>query len=318
MGLIILFLTAAAIIVAIATLALIHCLRNPPRLTYAAALARRLPTEPSEIGLEGEECSFVLDDNTRAPGWVIRGQKPDGPTVIISHAWSDSRYGSLTRAPLLAPHVSRIIIYDLRGHGDHTYPHSTLTALEPDDLITIARQVDDGSPIVLMGVSMGAGIAIVGGAKLWEKESGVRSQGSEPPGLGSSEPSLHVAGVIVEGVYREMMEPVAGLVRRKGWPAQPMAFLADAHLRFWLGIGHGKHRRVHGHDRAMHAAKLTCPLLILHGENDNISSPASAKSIAEAARKGTLVMFPGQGHNNLAKADPDRYAAALAAFFDSL
>ncbi|MEX2215410.1 MAG: alpha/beta hydrolase [Phycisphaeraceae bacterium] len=305
MGLLILFFAAVSIIIAIATMTLVYSLRHPPRLTYGVALAHHLPTEPSELGLQGEECSFVLEDNSRAPGWVIRGQKADGPTVIISHGWSDSRYGSLTRAPLLAPHASRIIVYDLRGHGDHTSPRCTLTALEPEDLLTIMRQVDDGSPFVLMGQSMGAGVAIVAGAK-------------GEAGLGSSGPSLRISGVIVEAAYREMMEPVAGLLRNNHWPAQPTVWLADQHLRFWLGVEHGHHRRVNGHDRAMHAAKLTCPLLVLHGEDDRCSLASSAKAIAEAAPRGTLVMFPGQGHNNLAIADPERYAAALAEFFAKL
>ncbi len=198
MGLLILFAFAAAWIVAIGTLALIHHMRHPFRKTFAVAMARGKPTDPRELGLAAREVTFRFDDGETSPGWIIEGKKSEsaaftgdasrspGPTIVLTHGLNDSRFGALKRVPSLVPFASRVVIYDLRGHGDSTAKVTTLTAKEPDDLIAVMNQVDDGTPFVLVGHSMGAGIAIVAAAKE-EKEAGDRGQGTGDRGQGTGD-----------------------------------------------------------------------------------------------------------------------------------
>jgi pimeloyl-ACP methyl ester carboxylesterase len=291
MGLLILFLAAYAVIVAVGTVALIHHMQSPPRYTYATALARREPTDPRDMGLEAIDRVIRLGDGAKTQAWIIAGELAPrvGPTIILSHGLADSRYGSLSRVPLLLPHASRIVLYDLRGHGESSARKSTLTAKEPDDLLHVMNELDDGSPIVLMGHSMGAGISMVVAAR--EK--------SDP----------RIAGVIAEGGYRWPMETIAGYLRHKGWPAQPFVWLAGAHFSFWLGITN------RSFDRATVAADLACPLLVVNGANDVISPRESAKQVADAAERGRIEFIEGAAHSDLAIVNKERYADVLRGFF---
>jgi len=291
MGLVILFSIALAIIVAIGTLVLIRQMERPQRVTFAVALARRLPTDPREQAFVAVEREFRMEDGVISPGWIIEGSQPAGPTVIITHGLADSRYGSLLRVPMLAPFASRIIVYDLRGHGDSSAKKTTLTLKEPGDLLHLMNEVDNGSPIVLMGHSMGGGISIVTAAMAQDPR---------------------IAAVIAEGAYRWPMEPIVNLFRRKRWPVFPFVWLAGQHFSFWLGISS------RSFDRASHAAKLVCPLLVVQGAADAICPVASAQVVVAAALRGEIVVVPGAAHADLPILYRDRYLDALRGFFSKL
>jgi hypothetical protein len=65
--------------------------------------------------------------------------------------------------------------------------------------------------------------------------------------------------------------------------------------------------------------KLSLPLLVLHGERDEIVPFAQGRRVFEAAG-GTKRFFaiPGAGHNDTYLAGGEAYWAALKGFFDSL
>jgi len=52
-------------------------------------------------------------------------------------------------------------------------------------------------------------------------------------------------------------------------------------------------------DRAAQARQLSCPLLVIHGEQDEVCPVADGEAIAGAARDGTLVVIPEAGHHGL-------------------
>ena len=291
MGLLILFATAAALIIAVATLVLIQQLLRPARKTYAVALARRLATEPSELNFESYEQTFTFPDGLSSPGWVIDGHDANGPVVVVTHGWGDSRYGSLTRATVLAPFVSKLVMYDLRGHGESTAPVSKLSTIEVDDLLAVLEQIDhQGKPIVLFGASMGAGVSIVAAAK-------------------SNDAAI--VGVIADGPYRFPLEPIIGQMLVYKIVPYPMVWLAQAHFSFW-------HGGLKGFDRMLHAQRLNCPLLVLHGNEDRICKYESGKAIADAAPNGKLITFEGGGHLDLAWFDEAKFCGALESFFDEV
>lgn len=297
LGVLILFFAAAALIVAVATLATLHRLAHPPRVSYGAALARRLPVSPDDVGLPFVERELRASDGTPISVWIIQPSHdaastpvdavpaPPRPVLVLTHGWADSRYGVLSLTQFLAPLFDAIVLHDLRGHGDSPHQRCTLGETEIDDLIAIVDQVDDQRhPIVLMGASMGAGISIVAAARLGQR----------------------IAGVIGDSAYRLPMEPIVSFFRQCGYPPYPVLWFVHAHLWFW-------NRASRCFDRADHARRLACPLLLLHGVNDPICPLASARAIAHAASQGTLIEFPQSAHLDLATTDPGRYLEAVRA-----
>ena len=86
---------------------------------------------------------------------------------------------------------------------------------------------------------------------------------------------------MIEGPYRLPMEPVVGHFRCRRWPPYPFVWLAGLYLRL-TNKGYDQF------DRVLHAAKLRCPLMVLHGTADPICLVSSGRTIAEAAPQGNL------------------------------
>ena len=292
MGLVILLAAALGLIVAAGTIGLIYTMTHPQRLTYAWVMANGCPYEPAQLGLHADDILVRFKDGTQSPGWIIGGDNPDGCVIVMTHGWSSSRYTCLSKAAMLARFASRVVVYDMRGHGDSTAPISRLGTTEADDLLEVLDQLlgHTDRPIVLHGSSMGAGISIVAGAR----------HGNE-----------HIAGVITVGPYRHGMEPIIGHLKSKNIPPYPFVWLACWHVGFWLG----GFRRF---DRAGHAARLNCPLLVMHGTQDRICKLHSARQIAEAAPQGELIEFDGGGHGGLEIYDQQRYLDAVERFLKKI
>ena len=291
-GLAILFGVAAALLLALATAIELHRMHHPPRRTLATMLARGLPGDPGELGLTFTERTFDLPGGWRTTGWIIQGRQPQGPMLLISHGWGESRFDLLRRIAGLPELASSLVIYDLRGHGDCTAPRSTLGRVEPDDLLAILDQLPPppvsapNRPVVLLGYSMGSGISIVAAAR---------------------DKTGRIAGVIGEGVNRWLTEPTIAGRHFREIPRYPLAWLIAGHLRFWV-ITPARY------DRAAHAARLHCPLLLLHRSGDPLCPLTSARQIAAAAPHGTLIELPGERHQPLAATDPQRYSALIGEF----
>lgn len=291
MGLLILLSAAAGLIVVVGTWSLIWVMTHPPRRTYGWAVARQLPASPAEAGLRADETTFNFRDGAHAPAWLIDGARPLGPVFIVVHGWSSSRYQVLGRVPLLARFASRVVVYDLRGHGDSSARNTRMGTLEVQDLIAVIDQTPtDDRPIVLFGPSMGAGICI---AAATNNQAG------------------RVAGVIAESTYRHLVEPIAAHLRCRGLPTQPFSALAALYVEAVLG-------GLRPFDRAHYAAKLRCPLLVIHGSEDIVCAQAPARQIADAAPHGRFLLIQGAGHANPAEADESGYLGAIETFVNEI
>ena len=290
MGLLELLAVTVGLMIVIGTTALLYMMRHPERRTLAYALAQKLPCDPADLGLKSAEKTLTLPDGHTTPAWVIEGLNPSGPFVAITHGWSSGRFNSLVRVPLWAQYANRLVVYDARGHGDSSANICTLGEKEPGDLLAILDQVlEADTSVVLVGISMGAGFTVAAAA--------------------SEEARRHrIVGVILEGPYRLPMEPVVGHFRCRRWPPYPIVWLAGAHLRFWT-------KGYDQFDRVLHAAKLQCPLLVLHGAADLICPVASGQAIAEAAVQGRFVPIEGAGHSDLFERDEQTYCDAVNDFF---
>ncbi|WP_327668281.1 MULTISPECIES: alpha/beta hydrolase [unclassified Streptomyces] len=110
--------------------------------------------------------------------WIDKGTGADRPLVLLHggfldhHMWDD-------QIPQLASD-RRVIAPDARGHGRS--PNATGPFRHTDDLAALLRHLDTG-PAVLVGVSMGASIAIDTALEHPELVSGVVTSGA-----GTSEP----------------------------------------------------------------------------------------------------------------------------------
>lgn len=73
----------------------------------------------------------------------------------------------------------------------------------------------------------------------------------------------------------------------------------------------------HRFDNATPAARVTCPVLVLHGDRDGIVPQALGRELAALLPHGRFVGVPGAGHNNLYLSVEGQVAAELRAFFSA-
>ncbi|MCA9293284.1 MAG: hypothetical protein KDA20_05665 [Phycisphaerales bacterium] len=272
-------------------------LRHPPRKTYAWAVARNRPGDPSELDTPRtfDTYELALEEHhprERSPIWDIEGDTPAGPVVIFTPGWGDSRIGVLPRLRGLAPHASRILTWDPPGHGDAP-GRCALGTREPPMLATLARHAHEthNRPIVLAGSSLGGGVCIVTTATLGD--------------------ALPIAGVIAEAPYRLPWTPARNVMRLAGYPYRwnivPVFGLLAIRLGGWRTF-----------DRARWAKQVICPLLVIHGTLDEVCPLQDGRDIASAAPAGTLIAIEGRTHNDLWADDEPRAAEATQTFLASL
>lgn len=255
---------------------------HPPRRTFATALAAGRPTDPSklDIPLAFEEWMFRAARGSRSldlPVWDIKGRHESGPVVILTHGWGDSRIGALSRIPSLADRASRIIAWDMAGHGEAPGTCS-LGHREVDDLLSLIERVGREREIVLSGWSFGAGVSIAAAARINEL--------TNPP---------TISGVIAESASRFVDTAPRNVMIAKGLPHRVNLPIA---LR-WIGWRCGAGARWRGFDRVPMAAMLSCPLLFIHGQDDPISPLDDAFALAGAAKNARVDVIPGAGHMGL-------------------
>ncbi len=284
LGLLTLLLQALAVCLIAGVGYTVYTLTHPPRRTYAHAVARGRPGHPDELPKlpTGQPRPFeqwtFKSRGLELPVWDITGDLDANaePVIVMTHGWGDSRIGALTRAVPLLPLCSRIIMWDLPAHGE-AKGRCAMGTREVDDLLALLQHLAiTNQPLVLFGWSLGAGVgagvSIVAAAKL----------------------GALLAGVIAEAPYRVPQTPARNVLKIRELP-----YKWNTPVAFWLiGIDARIGPRWPGFDRAQHAAKLKCPLLVIHGHEDRVCPIEDARAIADAGR-GSLIEIPDAGHHGL-------------------
>lgn len=257
-------------------------LRNPPRRTYGTAVARNQPGTPQELdaarfGVGPRPFSEWRLERASGravgrmlPVWDIPGDNPSGPAVILTHGWGDGRIGGLLRLEPFIAVASRVLLWDMTGHGDapREAGKCELGRTESADLVALIEKTE--GPVVLFGWSLGGGVSIVAG--------------THP----------RVIGVAVEAPYTLPQVPASRVMTAKGLPG--LGLLRTA----LTTIGGTAWQRVGGpFDRAQRATALTVPLLVLHGVNDPVCPIDGGRAIANAHPAAELVAIDGARHNDL-------------------
>lgn len=273
-----------------------------PRYTYGSAVARGKPGDPSELDRPAAFESW----RTRAWScavWEIEGDDPDGPVVVMTHGWSRSGIDALIRFEAVRGVVSKVVAWDLPGHGesggkcelgagewgvlveiverlqgaDVEAEEARLDALGDTDLDDegVSSPLPAGErPVVLYGWSMGAGVTLEAAAAL---------AGTE-----------RVSGVVAESPYSLVRTPARNVMREMGVPWRTT--LGPA--LFWVGSFRAKGPMWRGFDRREIAAEVDAPVLVVHGDADEICPVEDGRAIAAAAG-GEFVVIEGGTHNGL-------------------
>ena len=292
MGLLFLLLVAAFLVVVALVTATVYESIRPRRRSTGWALGVGWPEDPSALGVDCEEWILERPKQVRLPVWDVPGHQVDGPVLILVHGFGRSRLTWLPHLEEWRGRGSRVVMIDLRGHGDATPEGAGLGDADVEDLVALVEAVDrpedgdDRRPIVVVGRSLGATVGILAAAE-----------------------SPAVDAVVAVAPYETLRVPMTGRIALRGLPGWSAISIALIVLRL-LG------RRPRSTCEA--AARLRCPLLVIEGDLDQISPEEGARAIAEAAPDARYEVVAGAGHGDHWDHEPERLDAALDDLLASL
>jgi pimeloyl-ACP methyl ester carboxylesterase len=272
------------------------------------------------------------------------GGPPDGPIVVAVHGLGGSALNWLAIAPLLASQC-RLLAPDLAGHG-LTRAHGQSTSVRANRLLLDCFvHTVTGSPVILMGNSMGGMISLL--------QAGTRPHTAS--GLILLDPAVPfgpvLPGPLVSGVFALYAMPVLGralMARRRRMPAERAvsfvlrlccvdparvpAEVVGEHVelarqrasfddveRDFIHSARSVVATAGGSRSAAYReaiAAITAPVLLIHGERDRLVPVSASRALARSLPAWDLVTLPDTGHVPQLEA-PAQTADAILRWFAS-
>lgn len=198
-------------------------------------------------------------------GWLFPARGPSRGLVVYLHGVADNRASGLGLAERYVARGYDVLLYDARAHGASGGDACTWGVLEKRDVSRLLDAVG-ARRAVLVGVSMGAGVAIQAAA--------------EDP---------RVAGVVAAAPFASL----ATLAREHAPRATPETIVRRA---FRTAEARGGFRIADASPEVA-APRVHAPVLLVHGLRDAVVPPHHSRAILDRlAGPRRLVLVPGAGH----------------------
>jgi len=246
-----------------------------------------------------EPFAFPASDGVRLAAWFLAHPEPRG-TILLLHGFGTNHFGLVHLAYDLLAHGFQSLLFDFRGHGASEGEVTTLGLRERQDVegalryLRLRKDVDPGR-IGVYGVSMGGATALL-----------------------SIEAGMGVRAMVTDSAFATLRSAIDhGFRRIAGLP--PSIFRAPT---VWFAsrfVGE-KIDHVLGRVRPIDNVKQSapCPLLIIHGTEDDVVYVQDAYQLYVAAKgPKELWIVPDANHGRAHQMLGDAYVERVAAFFSS-
>lgn len=261
-------------------LAIVHPLRSPVQggpLAYGFTNTRAV--------------SFNTSDGLTLQGWYI--PSANGAAVVFVHGHGNNRTGQAPDAKALVDQGFGALLFDLRNHGESAGTVTTLGYYEARDVDAAVDFVKtqpgvDPDRVGVLGQSLGGSAVILSAAH----NAGIKA-------------------VVAESTFTSVEDNITtGVEKLAGLPSFPFAPL----IVFWDEQETGL-RMVQIRPIDEIPAIGPRPLLLVHGELDDLIPVENARQLYAAAREPKeLYLIPNAGHENFVGTDP-AYPARIVEFF---
>jgi pimeloyl-ACP methyl ester carboxylesterase len=303
-----------------------------PASSAAAAAAAPAPAPaptmtappPLKIDLDAFDASkkTMALPNGETLAYIDRGER-SGPAVVLIHGYTDNARDWVPMLPYLSKGY-RLILVDIRGHGQSSKPECCYTRLDFAYDIKLLMDALGVPKADIVGHSLGSIIAQTF-AEYWPERTAhvvlISSTGGSPPGRPKKPPQLDFAAEI-----RKLKDPIeADSPFMIAWwdsptPVDPDFIrrqrkdAAGIPLRVWLAVLDQAlpANNVFG-DLQSTLPRLKAPTLLIWGSKDPIMEEDVRQSLRDALPSAKVKVFDGLGHNPFWE-DPQGVAEVINAF----
>jgi len=221
-------------------------------------------------------------------------------TLLFFHGNAENIGGCLDVAALTRGAGYNLLLADYRGYGQSDgQPSEAGLYRDGEAALRYLRERPgvDVARIVVWGRSIGAAVATRLATAGPAAGDGEPAAGSDEPPAGASPPTP--AGIILESAFT----------------SAPELLSAGGHWILYAASRVGSYR----FDSAARMARVTAPVLVIHGTDDEIAPFALGRRLYDLAPgRKEFVAIQGGGHNDLMPRHSDELWAAVRRFLDGL
>ena len=244
-------------------------------------------------GIEKEEYTVSGYDEYVLHALLLKNPSSAGRYMILSHGYTDNRFGSLKYAKIYLDLGFSCILYDLRGHGENAPAPCTYGVLESKDLLAMVEDTRTryGSDVIigLHGESLGAATTVT-------------ALGEKPD----------VSFAVADCGFADIENVLKGAASQAHLPPQ----IVDLASGFSKLNGTFSYRDM---QPVLHLKGNHIPVLFIHGASDTFIRPENSQRMYEATEGyRELHLIPGAGHAESVLKDPEEYAEAVRRFVEKV
>lgn len=251
-------------------------------------------SHPSQIGLRYKSGSVTTGDGYNLSYWEIGNPNCDiaKGIVVYLHGITDSKASGLNYARQLADLCQEIYLIDMRRHGESEGEYCTYGYYEKHDVVRLIDKIASekpGTPITLLGSSMGAAIAI--------QTAAIDNRVSR---IIAVAPFYDLFSIALDHEFRHLgirnklllhfvlrrAEQIAGFDASEVSPAKDMK-------------------------------KIHVPILLVHGDLDRTVKRQYPQRLAELNERAELLSVKGAGHVDVLEKGGKEYVEKLSEFLNS-
>lgn len=250
-----------------------------PRVLARIFRVRRagLELSPGDFGLVAQDVTITGPNGAVLRGWFVAcpGNDRPRPAVLVIHGWNGAASLMLPMAPALHAAGAHAFFLDARCHGRSDDDRFASMPRFAEDIEAGLRWLRGDSRVeeacvVLLGHSVGAGAALL---------------------VASRDP--HVAGVVSIAAMANPGTLMRAAMREHGVPAWMVAAVLRE-IERTVGLEFDTFAPVST------IAQIRAPVLLVHGEHDDVVPPSDAKRLEHASEgRAQLLVLPEAAHASI-------------------
>lgn len=244
-------------------------------------------------GLEKHDYTVKSYDGYTLHAQLLKNPVPTDKYIIISHGYTDNRFGAVKYVQMYLDLGFNCIIYDLRGHGENESTFTTYSIREGQDIAELVKDTRERynniSVLGLHGESLGAASTVA-----------------------SLKYSPNVDFAVADCGFSDIENVLKGGFKAAKLPSF-LFELADVGAGFRYGYHLSDMRPIDSLD------DNKVPLLFIHGEDDALISPQNSKDMAKrTAGVSEVHIIKGAAHAESILVSPEEYKGCVKAFLDKV